>query len=293
MKRIDLNSINKYYHFLKKLRLEDSHKGMFGTLGLIGGSYGMIGAIILAGCSALKIGCGKVIIGFNQLKCAVSLIESMPELILRTVNEIINDISLTNLVVGPGLGINPVSSILIKMIVLDKKKYILLDADALNILSITSDIKLHENCIITPHPKEAACLLHTNVKKIQFNRKKSILMLSKQYCCWVVLKGYHTLISSPDGDLWCNYSGNNGLSTAGTGDVLSGIIGGLLAQKIPIQEAICGGVWIHGAAADRAVLEGIGPIGLTAHEIIDYARIIRNKLAKNYFFKKLNKKVIR
>jgi len=93
----------------------------------------------------------------------------------------------------------------------------------------------------------------------------------------VVLKGHHTIIAAPDNQTWCNETGNSGLATAGSGDVLSGIIGSLLAQKLPIEQAVRAGVWLHGKAADVLVQKGIGPIGLTAHEIIDEARTIRNR----------------
>ncbi|CRK85753.1 unnamed protein product [Candidatus Providencia siddallii] len=278
MKSINGYIIKTQYPVLNKKRPVDAHKGVFGTLGIIGGSYGMSGAIVLSGSAALKVGCGKVILGFNQSTIPLVFIESIPELIFKKIDDLIDDLFITVLVIGPGLGNKNTSFLLPKTIFSFTKKIIILDADALNILSLTKDVVLKKNFIITPHPKEAARLLKTTVSKIQFDRKKAVLMLSEKYSCWVVLKGYRTLIASPNGETWCNYSGNVCLATSGTGDVLSGIIGGLLAQQLPIQEAVCGGVWLHGAAADKSVASGIGPIGLIAHEIIDFIRIIRNEL---------------
>lgn len=254
MNIIDINAITRDYPALKTPGPEDSHKGTFGTLGITGGAAGMTGAVILAGCAALKTGCGKVILGFNQPQLPVPFVENAPELMLRTARA------------------------LAEAAFMQTGKPQVLDADALNILAATPGIALDDNCVITPHPQEAARLLHTTVADIQADRPAAVLALAAQYHCWAVLKGHRSLIASPDGELWCNHSGNRGLATAGSGDVLSGIIGSLLAQRLPVQEAVCGGVWLHGAAADECVAAGIGPAGLTAHEIIDYVRLIRNRL---------------
>lgn len=238
----------------------------------------MTGAVILAGCAALKTGCGKVILGFNQPQLPVPFVENAPELMLRTARALADDPALTAQVTGPGLGQSTESQALAEAAFMQTGKPQVLDADALNILAATPGIALDDNCVITPHPQEAARLLHTTVADIQADRPAAVLALAAQYHCWAVLKGHRSLIASPDGELWCNHSGNRGLATAGSGDVLSGIIGSLLAQRLPVQEAVCGGVWLHGAAADECVAAGIGPAGLTAHEIIDYVRLIRNRL---------------
>lgn len=278
MNIIDINAITRDYPMLKMPGPEDSHKGTFGTLGITGGAAGMTGAVILAGCAALKTGCGKVILGFNQPQLPVPFVENAPELMLRTARALADDPALTAQVTGPGLGQNTESRVLAEAAFMQTGKPQVLDADALNILAAMPGITLDDKCVITPHPQEAARLLHTRVADIQADRPAAALALAAQYHCWAVLKGHRSLIVSPDGELWCNHSGNRGLATAGSGDVLSGIIGSLLAQRLPVQEAVCGGVWLHGAAADECVAAGIGPAGLTAHEIIDYVRLIRNRL---------------
>lgn len=278
MNIIDINAITRDYPVLKMPGPEDSHKGTFGTLGITGGAAGMTGAVILAGCAALKTGCGKVILGFNQPQLPVPFVENAPELMLRTARALADDSALTAQVTGPGLGQSTESRALAEAAFIQTGKPQVLDADALNILAVMPGIALDDQCVITPHPQEAARLLHTTVADIQADRPAAALALAAQYHCWAVLKGHRSLIASPDGALWCNHSGNRGLATAGSGDVLSGIIGSLLAQRLPVQEAVCGGVWLHGAAADECVAAGIGPAGLTAHEIIDYVRLIRNRL---------------
>lgn len=278
MNRIDINTITSHFPILKTARAANSHKGTFGTLSITGGAQGMSGAIILAGCAALKSGCGKVILRFNQPQLPLPFIECAPELMLRTASDPMDAQAITALVTGPGLGLNTQSCQLAQDAFLVTDKPLVLDADALTILAGTSGAILHDNCVITPHPQEAARLLHTTAADIQADRVAASQTLASQYHCWVVLKGHRSLVASPDGALWCNYSGNSGLATAGSGDVLSGIIGSLLAQKLPVQEAVCGGVWLHGAAADECVAAGMGPVGLTAHEIIDYVRLIRNRL---------------
>ncbi|EGT3622642.1 ADP-dependent (S)-NAD(P)H-hydrate dehydratase [Morganella morganii] len=278
MNIIDINAITRDYPMLKTPGPQDSHKGTFGTLGITGGAEGMTGAIILAGCAALKTGCGKVILGFNQPQLPVPFIENAPELMLRTARSLADDPAVTAQVTGPGLGQSTESRALAEAAFIQTGKPQVLDADALNILAVTPGIALDDQCVITPHPQEAARLLHTTVADIQADRPAAALALAAQYHCWAVLKGHRSLIASPEGVLWCNHSGNRGLATAGSGDVLSGIIGSLLAQRLPVQEAVCGGVWLHGAAADECVAAGTGPVGLTAHEIIDYVRLIRNRL---------------
>lgn len=260
-------------------RPELSHKGTFGTLNIIGSSVGMTGAGVLAGVAALKSGCGKVIIGCNQSPLNLHLIEMAPELMLRDASSLINDTLATAWVIGCGLGISEDAQSLMRKVLLliEQNKSVLIDADGLNILSQWPQVKkLTPNVVLTPHPKEASKLLQTTVAEIQADRCVAAQQLSQRYGCWIVLKGHDTVVSSPEQQIWCNQTGNSGLATAGSGDVLSGIVGSLLAQGIPIEEAARSGVWMHGKAADCLVEQGIGPIGLTAHEIIDKVRMIRN-----------------
>ncbi|MCC8381825.1 NAD(P)H-hydrate dehydratase [Xenorhabdus sp. PB30.3] len=265
-------------------RPEDSHKGTFGTLNIIGGAETMSGACVLAGTAALKSGCGKVIIGFNQESLAVQLIDTVPELILNKASQLFEGELPSAWVIGCGLGTSTEAvSFIQKMIKhIHQGEKVLIDADGLNILAkFTGEIELSDKTVITPHVKEASRLLQTDSQSIQSDRLGSAQALSTRYGCWVVLKGHRTVIAAPDGRTWVNETGNSGLATAGSGDVLSGIIGSLLAQSIPFEEAVRAGVWLHGKAADMLVADGIGPIGLTAHEIIDYVRKIRNQITNH------------
>lgn len=273
----------KQFPNLTSTRHRDANKGTFGILGIIGSTLGMTGACILSGSAALKTGCGKVIIGFNQNTLPIQVLETMPELILKKASELIHNTKITSWVIGCGLGTQLEAITIIKKILkyIESGAHVLIDADGLDILSrLNKKPILTENCVITPHPKEAARLLACSVDDIQVNREQSAITLARKFNCWVVLKGYHTVITSTDENIWINTTGNASLATAGTGDVLSGIIGSLMAQKLPIKEAAISGVWLHGKAADNLVLKGIGPIGLTAHELIDQVRIVRNQLTK-------------
>ena len=132
--------------------------------------------------------------------------------------------------------------------------------------------------ILTPHPSEAARLLGYSTEEIQANREEAALELSEKYFSRIVLKGHQSVIAAPDEELIINQSGNPGLATAGSGDVLSGMIISLLAQGLAADEAVAGGVWLHGAAADLLALNQIGPIGLCSGEIAEAARFLRNLL---------------
>lgn len=158
----------------------------------------------------------------------------------------------------------------------------MLDADGLNAVA-SGEIATtwgRGEIVLTPHPAEAARLLHTDTHYIQDDRSAAAMALAKKYKAWVVLKGAGTIVCAPDLSWQVNTTGNVGLATAGSGDVLSGILVSLLAQGLPMQTAVLAGVWLHGAAADRLVQQGVGPIGLTAGELADAARNIRNHPAK-------------
>ena len=274
-------------------RPEESHKGTFGTLHIIGGGVGMTGAPVLAGMAALKSGCGKVILGLNQEPLELSLVATAPELMLHQAKDLMNEKSASAWVFGCGLGVDHSAQALMALLLREISAYqpLLIDADGLNLLSERWNIDGKINCgtiglgaqsVLTPHPKEAARLLGVSVTEVQADRAGAAKRLVEKFGCWVILKGHHTLIASPTQEIWRNETGNSGLATAGSGDLLSGIIGSLLAQNIPMMEAARGGVWLHGKAADLLVAKGVGPIGLTAHEIIDEVRTLRNRLVLSY-----------
>lgn len=266
---------------LCQARLAESHKGTYGTVAILGGQAGMSGAIILAGSAALKSGCGKVWLGFKQADIPLAVIANQPELMLNTAEHLLTRQDVTTWVMGCGLGTDSTAQRLLTQCLQKSPSPILLDADALNILAQQPHLITHQqpSCLVlTPHPGEAARLLHCSIAEIQSNRHQAVSRLAEQFAAWVVLKGNHSLIASPSGQIRQNQSGNPGLATAGSGDVLSGIIGSLLAQHIPPEQAVNGGVWLHGLAAEILAFNQIGPIGLCAHEIVAAVRWLRNRL---------------
>lgn len=220
-------------------RRPDSHKGTHGTLALIGGGSGMSGAVVLAATAAMYQGCGKVWAGFCQ-----------PALLAQVLAK--------------------------------RSEPLLLDADALNLLAQSPALQQaaarHGCLVMTPHPAEAARLLACSTEAVQADRPAAAAELSRRFQAVAVLKGRHTLTAAPDGRLYTNTSGNAGLATAGSGDVLSGIIGSLLAQGLPLFSAAQAGVWLHGAAADLLRDNGIGEVGMLAGELAPAARWLRNRL---------------
>ncbi len=267
-----------------KKRPISNHKGNHGTVCILGGSPGMLGSCILAARAALKLGVGKVLIGLAQEKISLDCDLNQPELMIHNAMYwLMSDIKVNSWVVGCGLAKTDLSMILLDYLIQyrEQKNPIVLDAGGLNLLAKGyikfGMIKKIHNLILTPHLGEASYLLNCNIQDIQFDTRNAILEISKHYNnAWVVLKGPTTLICRPDGLVLYNTTGNVSLATSGTGDVLSGMIGSLIAQGIELEKAIAGAVWLHGSAADLLVNRGIGPIGLTASDLINTAREIRN-----------------
>ncbi len=260
-------------------RRRNSHKGSHGNAGILGGERGMAGAALLAGRAALYLGSGRVYLGLLDPD-APSLDMSQIELMLRPPEEL-PALELNALACGPGMGTRrTAASLLKKSLRLDIP--LLLDADALNLLAATPALQRtaasrHAATLLTPHPAEAARLLACDVTHVQEDRLRAATDLAKRFNAFVALKGCGTVVASPQGECFINTSGNPGLATAGSGDVLSGIILALLAQGWPAQEALLAGVHLHGEAADRLVARGCGPVGLTAGELIASARASLNR----------------
>jgi hydroxyethylthiazole kinase-like uncharacterized protein yjeF len=279
-----LDHCRQYFPRLLQERALDSHKGSFGTVGIIGSCRGMSGAIVLAGTAALFTGCGKLYLGFCQDQLPVPYIFDRAELMLDTANNLLDKKDITHWAVGCGMGQSRAAyDVLLNLLQHETQKPLLIDADALNILSQHPELIDHLAArlipaILTPHPSEAARLLGYSTEEIQANREEAALELSEKYFSRIVLKGHQSVIAAPDEELVINQSGNPGLATAGSGDVLSGMIVSLLAQGLPADEAVAGGVWLHGAAADLLTLNQIGPIGLCSGEIAEAARFLRNLL---------------
>jgi len=261
-------------------RPPDCNKGDFGQVVILGGAPGMAGAALLAARAALFCGAGRVYAGLLDER--IGLDPSTPELM---VSHAAASLSLTApgcLVVGPGLGQSGAARALL-WDALTTELPLLLDADALNL--IAADTTLRERAharnaptLLTPHPGEAGRLLASNSAAVQRDRAGGVLRLSDEFHAVVVLKGAGTLIKAPGGEIRRNSSGNPALAAPGMGDVLAGIIAALIAQGMAAEAAAVVGVWLHGAAADQAVAEGIGPRGLTASELPPRVRRLINSL---------------
>ena len=274
-RRVDLADFSA--HLLPR-RL-NSHKGSFGSAGIIGGATSMVGAAFLAGRAALKLGAGRVYLGLldpNPPACDLQ----QPELMLRRPSALLQA-ELTALACGPGLGVSMEAITLIDSAIASELPLVL-DADALNLVASEGNLRVAlasrgNPAILTPHPAEAARLLECTTPEVQADRIAAAQEIAERYHCHVALKGCGTVLAAVDGRFWVNSTGNPGMATAGMGDVLSGLIAALLAQGWPTVSALLAGVHLHGAAADRLVAEGVGPIGLTAGEVIDAARRIFNE----------------
>ncbi len=281
MKKEQLLKAMSHYPALYQRKSGDTHKGSFGTLAVVGSAEGMSGAIVLAGKSALKAGCGKVFLGFAQAKLPTPFIDSAPEMMLQTAITLLKQKDISAWAIGCGLGLSVDSEQLLLSILAQQNKNIpyVFDADALVLMAkIKPTHLLNAHCVLTPHPKEAATLLNCSIADVQNNREQAAIEIVRQYGCWSIIKGQGTIIASPDGKTLKNSTGNSGLSTSGSGDVLTGVMGSFLAQGMSMSEAVSSAVWIHGMAADILVEKGVGPIGLTASELIDTIRVIRNQM---------------
>ncbi|MCX7146801.1 MAG: NAD(P)H-hydrate dehydratase [Sulfuritalea sp.] len=258
-------------------RLRNSHKGSYGSLAVVGGAAGMTGAALLAGRAGLQLGAGRVFVGLLQ---ALAVDPVQPELMLRTADNALAHATIA--VIGPGLGASAEAVEAIRRVA-SADIPILFDADALNLLAAHPVLAAHvarraTSTIITPHPAEAARLLATTTEAVQADRVGAALRLAQRFKAHVALKGCGTVIAHPDGRWRINANGNPGLASGGTGDVLSGFIGALLAQAWPTDAALSGAVHLHGAAADALVANGVGPVGIAAGELIPVARTLLNRL---------------
>ena len=256
-----------------KPRPRNFHKGMAGSLGILGGATGMTGAALLAGRAALKLGAGKVYLGLLHEGMAVDPLN--PELMLRHPDDALGQ-DLDALVVGPGLGDSERAETLLGAALASDLPCVL-DADALNLLSENPELRhacarRTADTLITPHPAEAGRLLALSTADVQADRVKAARVLAENLNAHVALKGAGSILVARDGHWFVNTSGNPGLASAGTGDVLAGILGALLAQRYSGESSLVLGTHLHGCAADDLARDGIGPVGLAAGELADAAR---------------------
>ena len=231
-------------------RKHASHKGSYGDVVVVGGAAGMTGAAVLAGRSALRGGAGRVFVCLLDAADGVRDVE-LPELMFRRINDF--NWSAKVVVAGCGGGQAIVSHL---PMLLRESESLVLDADALNHIAQSSASqnlvarRSSGSTVMTPHPLEAARLLDTSVREVQSNRLQVAQALANRYQCVVVLKGSGTVISAPDETPYINPTGNAKLASAGTGDVLAGLIGAHLAQGRTALIAASISVYQHGLAAD-------------------------------------------
>jgi len=254
-------------------RRPTSHKGEHGRLVIIGGDHGTAGAIRMAGEAAVRSGAGLVRV-LTRKENIAPIITARPELMVHDLTPQMLEESLEwadVVVIGPGLGQQAWGKQALKKVE-NFRKPMLWDADALNLLAINPD-KRH-NRILTPHPGEAARLLNCSVAEIESDRLLSAQRLVKRYGGVAVLKGAGTVIASDDAQGIID-AGNAGMASGGMGDVLSGIIGALLGQKLPLYDAACAGCVAHGAAADRLAAR-YGTRGMLATDLFCTLRRVVN-----------------
>lgn len=272
-----LNGVPLFAGLLRPRR-QNSHKGSFGDVAIIGGSRGMAGAAILAARAAAKSGAGRVFAAFIEDPPTYDSLQ--PELMCRLAHDL--DFDARTLVAGPGLGTSDKACDALKR-TLSGESPLVLDADALNLIAADGELQQMASrrsgmTVMTPHPLEAARLLASSSSVVQADRLAAARKLAERFNAVIVLKGSGTVIARPDSAVAINTTGNPGLATAGTGDVLAGICGALLAQGWPGWEAALAATWLHGHAADLLVTQGVGPVGLTAGELIPCVRAALNRL---------------
>ncbi|AWL03188.1 NAD(P)H-hydrate dehydratase [Massilia oculi] len=262
-------------------RRHNTHKGSFGDVVIVGGAHGMAGAPVLAARGALYAGAGRVYIA--ALNTPPGYDSSQPEIMFRAADDV--DFFGRTLVIGPGMG-DSANAIRLLAKALDSDSPLVTDADALNLIGASPDLQSRlaqrtAPAVLTPHPLEGARLLGMTAAVVQSDRLEAAREMALRTNSTVILKGSGTVIARPDGEVLVNPTGNAGLATAGSGDVLAGICGALLAQGWTGWEAAAAATWIHGAAADALVDEGVGPIGMTAGELPAAVRKVLNRLVRD------------
>lgn len=258
-----------------------AHKGLCGKVFVLAGSMGMIGAATLCSESALRVGAGLVTLGIPETLnhiMEVKLTEVMTLPLPQTPDTSLSQQgyekimsfceSMAVVAMGPGIGRNTDTSELIKKLITHLRIPMVIDADAIFALASSPDVLKHKKApaVITPHPGEMAHLLGITIDEVQNNRIVVAQNFAKEYDTTVVLKGSRTIIAASDGQIWINPTGNQGMATAGCGDVLTGMIGGLMAQGLSSTDASRLGVFLHGLAGDIKAREK-GYLSLIASDV--------------------------
>ncbi len=269
-------------HFAARKR--DSHKGTFGHLLILSGSIGKTGAASMAAKAALKMGAGLVTVGTPE-SCLPMIARSMVELMTEPLPETEKGTLSTDalerildllegkdgLMLGPGISTHSSTAELILSLLPQIEVPMMIDADALNILASQPQVlkSIHQPTVLTPHPGEFARLANLTTKEVVENKLELAPRFAQKYGLYLVLKGYRTLIATPEGYMYINPTGNPGMATAGTGDVLSGMIASMMIQEEDLLEAILSAVYAHGLSGDIGV-EKMGERTLTAGNLITH-----------------------
>src|SRR6266704_3458094 len=261
------------------LRVPDSNKGTYGKVLIIGGSRGKTGAAAMAGQAALRAGAGLVTVATAQSVLpivAVSMSELMTVPLAETSEGTIANQSVSALLkdktvvaIGPGLTTVPETSAFVRRVGSECRTQMVIDADGLNALAgFEGDLG---GAVLTPHPGEMARLVGKSVEYVVSDRVEVSKQFAKARNAYVVLKGYRTVVAAPDGSVYINPTGNPGMATGGTGDILTGMIAGILAQEHlgSFIERLCLAVYLHGLAGDLAA-EEIGEESLVATDILRF-----------------------
>ena len=264
-------------------RPKDGHKGLFGRVLIIAGSIGLTGAATMASQSALRVGAGLVTLGIPESLnpiMEVKLTEAMTLPLYETedqtiamkaydrIMQLINNIDVV--AIGPGLSRNHETATLVCKLCRDINVPKVIDADGLNALAEYRDIlkELGENAVLTPHPGEMARLIDKPISEIQADRINIALNFAKENKVVLVLKGVPTVVATPQGKVFLNMTGNPGMASGGTGDVLTGTISGFIAQGLDVKEAAILGTYVHGLAGDLASINN-GEAGMIAGDLIE------------------------
>lgn len=274
-----------YVNISLPIRHENTHKGTFGKVFNVAGSMGMTGAAYMSALSSLKVGAGYSILATPQ-SCVPVISSMVAEIVCvaleETEEKAISQNALTKALdkskdadiylIGPGIGTEESTVEFVSQFIqqlTDRGEDLIVDADALNCLAIKEDIVLPVNSIITPHAKELSRLMKVSVDEILKDRIKSARDAAMKFNTIVVLKGAKTVIAEPNGNIYINQTGNSGLATAGSGDILAGMIAGFAAQGLKLKDAAIVGVYLHGIASDIAA-EELTEYSLTASDLLDY-----------------------
>lgn len=295
LNNMEINHYSIDEEYVSKLipkRRPDSNKGSYGKVLVVTGSVGMTGAGCLSGGAALRTGAGLVYLAVPASLISIyetGLIEAV-KIPLDDIGGVISGSSMAEIqrqfekmdviAVGPGLSTSGDVGQVVAGIVKGSTKPLVLDADGIN--AIAKDVsvlkKKSVQLVITPHPGEMARLTGTSVEEIQKNRIKAAREFSKNFEVITVLKGSRTIVASPDGRVYINTTGNSGMATGGTGDVLTGVISSFIGQGLEPLEAAVAGVYVHGLSGDIAA-ESIGEHGLTAGDLVEKLPLAIKKLA--------------